>query len=263
MISWGTGIDGYYKNMEDDLSELVDRKDKDLYKVINQFDFISVRGPYTKKALTTIGINSNKIFEIGDPALFYSETSTSPITNIDTKTILVNWGTSNNNIFGKDEIKLRNQIEIAIQILLNKGYKVVVYPIWVKDIPFVIDLANAFTDENFTVITEVFDADGINDLINQSFMTLNFKLHANILSAAMNRPFISLAYRGKCFDFCETINNVDYVLSTDDVHAGKIISLVEKIENNYDEIVNNFIEAKKKYLPKIERSFRAIYELLL
>lgn len=95
-------------------------------------------------------------------------------------------------------------------------------------------------------------------MINDSYLSINMKLHANILSAAANRPFISLAYRGKCFDFAQTVHCSDYTIATDSVRAHNILALVEDIERNYKNVVNKIKRAKEKYYPRLMESIQTI-----
>src|SRR5699024_89736 len=113
------------------------------------------------------------------------------------KTILMNWGTSYNNIFGKNELVIEQELVRVIRILISQGYTVSIYPIWVEDIESVKRLSQKVNDDRCVVHTVVYEAKTLQKMINDSYLSINLKLHANILSAAANRPFISLAYRGK------------------------------------------------------------------
>ncbi|CCO09147.1 polysaccharide pyruvyl transferase family protein [Desulforamulus hydrothermalis] len=263
LISWGTGIDGLYTSedvgkINDTRVWLNDDLKTKIMEITSYMKYISVRGPLTKEVLINIGVEPYKVQIVGDPALIYTNSISQP----NNRKILVNWGTSYNNIFGGNEEKLEEQLEITIQILLNKGYDIVIYPIWVEDIEVVQRLGSKFTESNLTVINQVYDANKLVKLINDSFLTINIKLHANIISAAVGRPFISLAYRGKCFDFAETVESNDLIISTDKVHAGEILDRIKLIEINYKQIVNRFIKAKEEYMPKLLISLKNIVKLL-
>lgn len=264
VVSWGSGIDGNYKN-EHHLTEKVAsiQHFKPFYENI---DYLSVRGPLSKQMLETIGVK-NDIIELGDPALHYvTETEINGTekerTNDDKKQILINWGTSYNRIFGHNEEYVENELVSVIHELLATGYKVKVYPIWTEDISAVQKLTQKVADKRCEAQTVVYDAKGTQKIIQDSFLTINMKLHANILSASANKPFISMAYRGKCFDFSQTVQCLDYTVATDQLTASTIIQLVTDINKNYDDIVNRFITAKKKYHPRLQESIKSIANLL-
>lgn len=265
VVSWGTGIDGFYTvDSLDNKKEIYNLMTEDIIdkilEVVGGLKYISVRGMLTKKILEYAGVDSKKINCVGDPALLYNNGYGKSSSK--SKNVLINWGTSNNNIFGRDETKVEEQLETAIQILLNKGYSVTIYPIWVKDIPYVQRLGQKFTESNLSVIDQVIDAKGLIRLISENSFTINLKLHANILSAAMDIPFISLAYRGKCFDFADSVNCNDLAVSTDQLHAGKILELVDFIEQNYEEVAERLRESKKHYEVELIKVFDIINGLL-
>lgn len=262
--SWGTGIDGFYTSKED-LTGIVhvftENQKKQLLDVAKKMIYVSIRGPYTKELMVSTGVGANLIHEVGDPALLYENQWANALPE-DKQKIVVNWGTSNNNIFGTDEERVEEQLEIVIQILLNRGYSISLYPIWTKDIAHVKKLGSKFTEGKLTIIDEVYDAKGLVNFIGKHYFSINMKLHANILSAAMNRPFISLAYRGKCFDFAESVGCRDLTVSTAEVHAGMILERVDYIGREYGRIVKRFEAAKEKYRPRLIDSLKAIIKIL-
>src|SRR5690606_3389468 len=105
---------------------------KDLYE---QFKYISIRGPSTKHTLLNIGVKNN-IDEIGDPALIYADETLGERTyqNRRNKKILINWGTSYNNIFGQNEETVEDELVGIAKSLIEKGYLITIYPIWSEDI---------------------------------------------------------------------------------------------------------------------------------
>lgn len=262
VTTWGTGIDGYYKNNPKHTASLEQTISK--YKSIyEQFSFISVRGPITKNILRKIGLKS-KIHEIGDPALLYAVETFGeiPINRSDSKQILINWGTAYNRIFGFNESYIEQQLTIVIRDLLKKGYSIKLYPIWINDISAVNQLKEKINDNRCLAQLKVLDAKTTQKMILDSYLTINFKLHPNIFSASANKPFISFAYRGKCFDFSETVNCTNYTIATDDVSSNKIIHLIDDINENYDDVVKKYLVAKKIYYPRLIHSIQSISSLL-
>ncbi|MFS0864950.1 polysaccharide pyruvyl transferase family protein [Fredinandcohnia sp. 179-A 10B2 NHS] len=263
VVSWGTGLDGAYKKEHLNSVSLGDQDESHFRAIYEHFDYISVRGPFTKNMLTNIGVN-RKVYEIGDPALAYASEIFGDQLEIDenSRNVLVNWGTSYNNVFGRNELAVEDELVVVIHSLISKGYTVTVYPIWTEDIAHVRRLAQKVNDNRCEVITEVYEAKILQKLISKSYLSINFKLHANILSASANRPFISLAYRGKCFDFAQTVNCSEYAIATDEVTSTKVMDLVDEINMNYEDIVGRFKDAKEKYYPKLVDSIYKISNLL-
>lgn len=267
VIIWGTGIDirddyilknvieSYNKNQNHSKENYIGNKTKD---VITCSFMNGIRGNITKFIL-----NSSKVNVIGDAGIIFNKLGQiypnieelKAFQSIKKELVLINWGTSFNNILGSDEQNAEYHLEIATQILLNKGYKVAVYPIWTEDIEVCKKFANNFKNEDIICIDKVYDVYGIASLINMSKFTINFKLHANILSMALKKPFISLAYGLKCYDFAESVDSAELLINTNDINTKYIIEKVEYILNNYNQIVekfeskiNTFYEIHEKYM---------------
>src|SRR5690625_1010073 len=262
VVSWGTGYDGQYK-IEDFESISISAENLSRYKSIyNKFSYLSVRGPFTKKMLRNIGVEK-EIHEIGDPALLYaSEMIGNSFKTSDSKEVFVNWGTSYNHIFGNNELLVEHELVKVIHHLLDEGYKITIYPIWTEDRIAVKRLASKINRPNCTYYSIVYDAQTLLKILRNCHFSINVKLHANILAASVNKPFISLAYRGKCFDFAKTVQCLDYAIATDEVTSTKVLDLVEDIIANYSNIMTRYKNAKDIYHPRLKQSIQFISNLL-
>jgi hypothetical protein len=255
-ITWGTGLDIRDKNAVSMIINGYENKLKlniDLQKtvnVINSAKLASTRGDLSKYV-----IGSEKLEVIGDPGIIFDKLAASypyikevsDFINENDKVVLVNWGTSFNNIMGKDEAALETEVEKTINNLLESGYKIVIYPLWINDVNKCIKLSEKFQSNNVRCIKKVYDAYGICSLIKKAHMTINLKLHANILSMSMGKPFISLSYGMKCYDFCQSVGSEDLSIFTDEASCTEILKRVEHIEENYSKLVDNFHYFIDKY----------------
>jgi acetyltransferase-like isoleucine patch superfamily enzyme len=248
-VTWGTGLDIRDKNATTKIIIGYENNIKlniDLQKtvnVINGAKLASVRGEISKY---TIG--NEKLEVIGDPGIIFDKLSisypaieeVSDFIDENDKFVLVNWGTSYNNIMGKDEKALETEIEKTITNLLESGYKIIIYPIWINDINKCIELSEKFQNNNVMCIKKVYDAYGICSLIKNAYMTINLKLHANILSMSMGKPFISLSYGMKCYDFCQSVGSEDLSIFTDEASCTEILKKFNQIQKNYSKLVDKF-----------------------
>lgn len=55
------------------------------------------------------------------------------------------------------------------------------------------------------------------------------KLHAGVLAAAANVPFVSLEYQPKCRDFAASIGWDEFVVRTDQIRPDRLIDLVSAL----------------------------------
>jgi glycosyltransferase involved in cell wall biosynthesis len=257
VVSWGTGVDGAYNKEHLNTIHISGENTKDILSLYEQFEYISVRGPFSKNILKNSGLKK-QVYEVGDPALAYSKEMFGDELEYkgSSRKILVNWGTSYNNIFGGNELAVENELVTVIKELLSQDYSVIVYPIWTEDIEPVKRLVQKVNDNRCEIISEVYEAKILQKFISQAYMTINLKLHANILSAAANRPFISLAYRGKCFEFANTVDCSEYALATNETTSNRILDMLKSIEINYENIVNRLMTAKERYYPVLINSIK-------
>lgn len=261
VVTWGTGIDGMYRT-EEDLGVIA--KYLTPFKgIYNHFDYLSVRGPYTKQILEQAG-TTQSIYTIGDPGLFYSPKNNHPAmpAKEHQRHILVNWGTAYNHLPKVTEAKLANEMKLAITALIQQGYYISIYPIWTEDIPSVKLLAEQVNHSRCTALTRVYEAKTMMKMLEQSYVTINLKLHGNILSAAANRPFICLAYGGKCFDFSASADFLDYTIAAHTAEHQDIIPLVSNLKDNYMSAVNKIKDTKKHYHSNFKEAMDYITRIL-
>jgi maltose O-acetyltransferase len=256
VVTWGTGLDTrdessinmIIKGFENNIR--LNTNIQNTNTVISNAKLASARGLITKY---TVG--NEKLEVIGDPGIIFGRLADSyplieeisDFIGEDDKIILINWGTSFNNIAGKDEKKLESEIENAVNELLKSGYKIIIYPIWTNDIGKCIELSDKFKSINVRCIKKVYDAYGIAALIKRSHFTVNLKLHANILSMSLGKPFISLGYGLKCYDFCQSTGSEELNIFTHELTCEKILDKADYIEVNYLDIIERFKFYTEKY----------------
>lgn len=203
-------------------------------KVIEYSTFAGLRGPLTHKYIKSLPPSSTSNYQIiGDSGMLFTPKIDDYIErkylhDCNKKIIAVNWGTTNNILFGYDENKLKNQVLKACTNLLNKGYQIVIFPMWDLDIPHCKDLYESIKERGkVTFIPEVCTASQIYYFLSLCHFSLNLKLHANVLSASSGTPFIQLAYRSKGVDFAASIHQLPYTLLT---NTNKLAETIEKKE---------------------------------
>jgi polysaccharide pyruvyl transferase WcaK-like protein len=263
---WGSGIDVRTRDYTDKtLNDYTEKRNNmtvgsnPYYKSLMEYSIASgVRGNLTKYI-----INSEKVETIGDPGIIFDKVFPK-IPNFQDfndilpskKLVLVNWGTSFNRILGENEEAIKEELKKVISSLLNSGYEIVIYPVWGKDIDACKNLANDFIGKKVRCIDKLYNVYQIVSLIKKCRFTINFKLHANILSMAYKKPFICLSYGLKGYDFCDSINSTKLCIPTDKVKAESILEKIQYIRLNYKDLqsrYNKFINIYyKKHLDFIK-----------
>ncbi len=269
---WGSGVDNRTSNLSVEKSiskhkcihNNVIKKEfiNKLIEVLLNSNFIGVRGPLTFKFLKDIGINKDRIDIIGDPG-FMLEYKAKDNLSRNNKIIGLNWGNSNNVIYGQNEIEVENQLVKAIHILINMGYKIYIYTVWDKDIKHNERIYKKIDDKtNVVLSTELYTENELMERIANFDLTINFKLHSNLISLACDVPFIPLGYRLKVYDFAQSIKLGNIVVDTASKEIKEnIINNVEYIVKNRDFLISNYNIYKHLYRKKLIKSIHNILDI--
>ncbi len=174
-----------------------------------------------------------------------------------TGTIGVNWGTAYNRIYGGNEEAVENQLAAALKHLLAEGYSVHVYPVWGPDREACKRLcAKLGGHPRVTYDPTLYHHEDLLEKLHSYTMTINFKLHANFLSAAAGVPFICLGYRFKALDFGWSTGLQHYVLTTDDERLGeRILERASSINGERSALAERFFAAQERSRQLLELPF--------
>lgn len=243
-VIWGSGIDWI------SLEELSRIKNNTLKKnspliqhTVNRCQAVGVRGPHTKQILQVMGCDSKKMIVSGDPGFLLQprlkeehltptlEEQINWFSAQQRKILGVNWGTSMNRVYGHNENKTGSLLAEALN-KLPRDFSLFLFPVWSKDLPAMERLAEKLQNKQVFVCRKVYTAPTLAYFLKKCDLTINFKLHANIFSAAVGTPFISLGYRSKCFDFAVSVKMDDSVFRFDHPYLTEL--LLKKVPTIHD-----------------------------
>ncbi|PGY48502.1 polysaccharide pyruvyl transferase family protein [Priestia megaterium] len=264
ILIWGSGMDWVEKEQLDkmlageniSLRKLFTEKDGELMKdVFNRVSFAGIRGPLAKKALEAIGVDSEKIRIIGDPGLLLSANS---VGDKKEKIIGVNWGTTYNRLYGGNELAVEDALASACKKLIQQGYKIAIYLVWGSDKASCQRLFDKINDPEHVVFDEkLYKEQELMTILSHYTMTINFKLHANILSLAAGVPCVALGYRFKVFDLAYSLGLEKCVVSPDSLTLEKdVLNRVAYIETNYEDILSQYKGSENLYKPYLIEPFQ-------
>lgn len=250
VMIWGSGVDSldktymdHYQGKSDSIPPLFPKEIRTkLTTILDQSIYTGVRGPLTYHLLQNMKLPVDHVEQSLDPGLLVDPTfpiSVPSKKELKGKWIGLNWGTSYNKIFGGSEVKVEDQLVKAIRKLIQKGYHIYLYVVWWRDRKPALRLFEKIGDNQHVHFDpQIYHHLELLPILKQCDFTINFKLHANVLSAVANVPFIALAYRMKVFDFALSIGLQDFVLSTDDHRlADKIEMMVTKKKYYYQKVL--------------------------
>jgi polysaccharide pyruvyl transferase WcaK-like protein len=132
------------------------------------------------------------------------------------------------------------------------------YIVWKADIGPSQRLYNKINDpKNVTLSTHFYHQTELLRILQNCIFTMNLKLHANVLSATAEIPFITLGYRFKSFDFAYSVGMENYSISTNSLYITDDIQIKEElIIQNKSKIVEKLQFYKKEYSERLVQPFK-------
>lgn len=196
---------------------------------------VGVRGPRSLQYLQQNGVDNATV--IGDPALLLEVSAHEE----HPETILINVGDAKANLYGK-ETTIVAHLKNVIRAIKNR-YKIVLFSMWPPDAAFI----NELWCDGLEIYTPSTAAQLMTRIAGCSCV-IGMKLHSCVLSAAADVPFISIAYRDKCFDFAESLGLGNWAIRSDDsALTSKIIELVDAIGKTRQTVVTQIKGFKQEY----------------
>jgi polysaccharide pyruvyl transferase WcaK-like protein len=225
-----------------------------MLQVLNDSEFVGVRGPISYNTLKKIGFENTKV--IGDPAFILDV----PTANkwMKSETIAINIGEARARLFGNEKY-IVDEISKVIK-KLHIRFNIILFSMWPEDQKFLnmIPKYNNVTVRNFNPSTTALML-----FFKKCYCVIGMKLHASILSAAALTPFISIGYREKNFDFAESVGLNKWVVRSDDKNlSNNIIKLVHILDNNYDSFLNKLFFYKKLYAEEHNNVYKLVKRYL-
>jgi hypothetical protein len=225
MFCIGTGAESPDFNGEERSKVILKR----WLKALDKFEFVGVRGPRSKAILEKAGFKDAVV--TGDTALALTEEK---LKSGSSRGIVgLNYGDVAGNPMWGDSMQYRNELIKVIRAIISSGSKVILLPVWDKDLPSNRSLIEAVNHPNFTMV-EAFDSyANFSRIVRQCDIFVGQKLHATIL-ATMNRvPSIMIEYRPKCRDFMASLDLEKYVIKTSDFRFKTFMRTYEDLQRHH------------------------------
>lgn len=184
--------------------------------VLNDADYVGVRGPLSQAHLAKLGVDSHVV---GDSALWFEGSShlgDAKIENYRAPYVAINVvGRSTG--FDVDALHRRREVLEYAQRLSGQGLQVVLFGMEKQDVQAARVLQKSLP------VAQVFpwsrSVARVFNLIQGSELVVAERLHGAILAAAASVPFIMLAYKPKSYDFAQSVNATDSCVEPSDLSA--------------------------------------------
>lgn len=265
-IIWGSGYDSMLPTPID-ASRISPDSAYMIRQVVQNAQKIGVRGPYTVEMLGAIGAEHPDLHISGDPGLLLStqksEASPADQVGFQQPLLAVNWGTAANRVLGGSEGQVAQELASVLSELAN-DFTIVIYPVWKRDVIACHKLYSMLNNRNNVYyLKRVPTMDELIDLYKRSVLTINMKLHANVFSAALNVPFVCLAYRMKGYDFGKSLGWEQFtILFSDQELKIKLKQAVEELSSNISEYKAQLAQKTEEHTMRLSELGDEIIELL-
>lgn len=206
----------------------VDRR-KEWARALNELPIIGVRGPYSKALLEDSG--AKNVVVCGDPAIVFHRPLEEMVQGDHRNRklrIAINAGDCSGFQWGNIEQVQVSLAEVAKQ-LSQEGHEVRMVPIWPKDVDVCVDIAKRAGLSDDAVVPVLDEEDVFVNFIKTFDLIVALKLHAGILAAAANVPFVLLEYQPKALDFASSIDCEEMTIRTDEVTGAKLMEKVRQL----------------------------------
>ncbi|HZG18346.1 MAG TPA: polysaccharide pyruvyl transferase family protein [Candidatus Bathyarchaeia archaeon] len=264
VVVWGSGYDSQEPVRLDDKGAFSlppvqpnERMRQMLDEIGEHASFFGIRGPLTYQYLQQLGVSAKPTIS-GDPGMLLLPPTPAEANHQDGKSIIgINWGTSYNRIYGKNEAVVEEALAEAAKALIKDGHHIYLFAMWGPDREAIKRLYKKIDAPDHTTLDlALHDHVEMMKRISGFQATINFKLHANVISAAAGVPFVCLAYRFKCMDFACSLNVPETIIPTDHAQIQQqILSRTRQVLQNRDTLVAKIKEQQNTIKQELEQPF--------
>jgi polysaccharide pyruvyl transferase WcaK-like protein len=98
------------------------------------------------------------------------------------------------------------------------------------------------------------------ETVASSSIVVGERLHACVLAAAADKPFVAIEYRPKVRDFSESVAMDDYVIRSDELRASHLVELVTDLGSEAPEEMTAAVATYRRRLTAASRLIQATVE---
>jgi polysaccharide pyruvyl transferase WcaK-like protein len=188
---------------------------------------VGVRGPLTKEFLDAAGARNVNV--TGDPAVWLHQPLPGHLNRTPNKPfkIGINCGSAKF-IWGSMEQLIGFQAQL-VQRLVAAEHKVELFAISPEDMPTCQEVARQANVGIAPVPEPLTSYASYAAKLKQYDVVIAVKLHAGVLAACANVPFVMLEYQPKCRDFCLSIHWGEYNIRTDQASPNAVLERAEHL----------------------------------
>ncbi len=197
-------------------------------ELLSELPVVGVRGPRSKALLEEAG--ARNVIVSGDPAVAHHAKCVATETVAAPKKparIGINYGGSKSPMWGSFGDFHRRVVECG-RALRREGHDLAIIAVLPYDVEDCLTLAHDL-ELPATAVRLVNSPGRFLQEVRSFELLIAVKLHAGVLAAAANVPFVLLEYQPKCLDFAMSIGWQAFTLRGDSLRAFRLLACVEEI----------------------------------
>jgi polysaccharide pyruvyl transferase WcaK-like protein len=195
-------------------------------ELLGELPVVGVRGPLSKAELEDYGLRN--VIISGDPALLLHEPLNGQKIPKDRLTVAFNFGEPAGGMIGSEDRVAGNLATVAR--LVARKHRVKFIPVWPQDVAACARLALQAGLTEATVAPPCVTHEQFRKEMQDTDFLIAFKLHAGILAAAYNVPFVLFEYQPKCRDFMASAGWERYCILPGEDSTEFLLHQVECVE---------------------------------
>jgi polysaccharide pyruvyl transferase WcaK-like protein len=188
--------------------------------------YVGVRGPRSADTLQGWGFKG-EIEVCGDPALALESTSQ----GVDPGSVLVAPAWTNGELWGGSDHDVFKELAAAIRVWEGEGRQVTLLSCHPTDDRPILLIRDMLGQTGAKYVTGYINVQESLESIASASVVVGERLHACVLAAAADRPFVAIEYRPKLQDFAESVAMGEYLVRTDAISSGRLTELVGQLEH--------------------------------
>jgi len=224
-IVFGTGV--VDADMWEGFGQTTDRKA--WAALADRSDYLSVRGPLSKKHLESWGVQ-REIKIIGDPALWYARDTARA--KEQRQRLGLNFGPSKGKIHGQDEKAVLNFAAHLLQRAYRDGWQITLFPMIEIDLEYMLEAVAVAGIPIPTIHRAFLDCVDVLNALELQDVFIGEKLHSVILANCVYTPAIMLEYRTKCRDYMLSTGQEDLNFRTDRLDIDEVYHTLTLLYDN-------------------------------
>jgi polysaccharide pyruvyl transferase WcaK-like protein len=214
--------------------------------------YVGVRGPRSAQTLVEWGLKGD-VEVCGDPALALEPSGAYDGSG----PIVVAPAWTNGELWGGSDETVYRELATAITTWVGSGREVILMSCHPSDDRPIIQIRDQVGDAPVGYHAGYLDVAATIELIAASSIVAGERLHACVLAAAANRPFIAIEYRPKVRDFAESVAMDDFVIRSDELAASRLLEMADEVAHGGHEEMATAVATYRRRLSAASRMIEA------